>query len=150
MLQNKTKLTLTLPWLKSLAGITGQLMFSGNMILNIAVAENTRLQLPARWRSVNKAEVIRDLEEAVRELNSSNTLNFNEWHIDFLTDYIVNVHRRVHAQGAALGWKTMLTGLQRGIKRNSVTWKKYSRSFPSFSAVLYLILQKKRKLFFLI
>lgn len=50
------------------------------------------LTVACQMKGVNEAEVIRDLEEAVRELNSSNTLNFNEWHIDFLTDYIVNVH----------------------------------------------------------
>lgn len=37
-------------------------------------------------------QVIRELEEAMRDVNTSNTLNFADWHIDFLTDYIINVH----------------------------------------------------------
>ena len=41
---------------------------------------------------VDENKVIEELEGATRETNTSNTLNFNEWHIDFLTDYIVNVH----------------------------------------------------------
>jgi regulator of cell morphogenesis and NO signaling len=40
----------------------------------------------------DEGKVIKELEEAVREMNTSNTLNFADWHIDFLTDYIVNVH----------------------------------------------------------
>lgn len=52
------------------------------------------LTIACQMKGVSEEEVIRELEEAVRELNSSNTLSFNEWHIDFLTDYIVNVHHQ--------------------------------------------------------
>jgi len=38
--------------------------------------------------------LIRDLQVATRESNTSHTLNFNEWSLDFLTDYIVHVHHR--------------------------------------------------------
>jgi len=50
------------------------------------------LYIACNMNDADENQVLRELEEAVRDVNTSNTLNFNEWHIDFLTDYIVNVH----------------------------------------------------------
>lgn len=50
------------------------------------------LHTACQLSGANIDQVMTELEEAVREVNTSNTLNFNEWHIDFLTDYIINVH----------------------------------------------------------
>lgn len=50
------------------------------------------LHVACRMNGVDEELLINELEEATRETNTSNTLNFNEWHLDFLTDYIVNVH----------------------------------------------------------
>lgn len=50
------------------------------------------LHMACQIQGVEEEEVLRDLEAATREVNTSNTLDFNGWHIDFLTDYIVNVH----------------------------------------------------------
>ena len=50
------------------------------------------LHMACQINRVDENKLIEELEEAIREKNTSNTLNFNEWHIDFLTDYIVNVH----------------------------------------------------------
>jgi regulator of cell morphogenesis and NO signaling len=35
-----------------------------------------------------------ELEESIRTISLSNTLKFEDWDIDFLTDYIVNVHHQ--------------------------------------------------------
>jgi regulator of cell morphogenesis and NO signaling len=50
------------------------------------------LHIACKSNGVNEETVLKELEEAMREMNTSHTLNFAEWHIDFLTDYIVNVH----------------------------------------------------------
>ncbi|MFZ9387937.1 MAG: DUF542 domain-containing protein [Chitinophagaceae bacterium] len=50
------------------------------------------LRIACQMNGVDEEMLVRELEEATQEINVSNTLNFNEWHIDFLTDYIVNVH----------------------------------------------------------
>ena len=50
------------------------------------------LSMACEMRGLDEKVVIRELEEATRDFNNSNTLDFNSWHIDFLTDYIVNVH----------------------------------------------------------
>lgn len=36
--------------------------------------------------------VVRDLEKATRNIQVSNNLHFDEWPLDFLADYIINVH----------------------------------------------------------
>ena len=43
-------------------------------------------------KGVDENMLMKELQEAVRETNTSNTLNFNDWPVDFLTDYITNVH----------------------------------------------------------
>lgn len=50
------------------------------------------LHIACEMNGLDEAQVMKDLGNAVRDVNTSNTLDFNGWHIDFLTDYIVNVH----------------------------------------------------------
>lgn len=50
------------------------------------------LTIACQMKGVDEEAVIRELEYALRDSNTSHTLNFNDWHIDFLTDFIVNVH----------------------------------------------------------
>lgn len=52
------------------------------------------LHIACQASGADEQKVIKELEEAVRETNTSNTLNFADWHIDFLTDYIVNIHHQ--------------------------------------------------------
>jgi regulator of cell morphogenesis and NO signaling len=52
------------------------------------------LAIVCETKGLDIALVKRELERAVRSTCISNTLNFHEWHIDFLTDYIVNVHHQ--------------------------------------------------------
>ncbi|WP_127126102.1 DUF542 domain-containing protein [Pseudoflavitalea rhizosphaerae] len=50
------------------------------------------LQVACEARGVSTDLVIQDLETATRRILISPTLNFNNWPIDFLTDYLVHVH----------------------------------------------------------
>lgn len=52
------------------------------------------LHIACEMNGINEEQLLKELNEAVREQNTSNTLNFSSWHIDFLTDYIVNVHHQ--------------------------------------------------------
>jgi regulator of cell morphogenesis and NO signaling len=47
------------------------------------------LQMACVIRGIDEDKLISELEDCMREVNPSNTLDFNAWHIDFLTDYIV-------------------------------------------------------------
>lgn len=50
------------------------------------------LHIACEINGVDEEQLIQELEEATSEINTSNTLDFNSWPIDFLTDYIVNIH----------------------------------------------------------
>jgi regulator of cell morphogenesis and NO signaling len=45
-------------------------------------------------KEVDEAQIMRELIVATKEANTSNTLNFKEWPVDFLADYIINVHHQ--------------------------------------------------------
>ncbi|MBK6937937.1 MAG: DUF542 domain-containing protein [Chitinophagaceae bacterium] len=55
---------------------------------------NLPLFAACQSKGLDSKQVISDLKVAVRETNMSNSINYNDWHIDFLTDYIVNVHHQ--------------------------------------------------------
>lgn len=50
------------------------------------------LHIACEMNGLDEQQVITELRNATRGVNTSNTLDFNGWPIDFLTDYIVNVH----------------------------------------------------------
>jgi regulator of cell morphogenesis and NO signaling len=52
------------------------------------------LKMVCETKNLDIAIVKKELEEAVRTIHLSNKLKFDEWDIDFLTDYIVNVHHQ--------------------------------------------------------
>lgn len=43
-------------------------------------------------KNIETEGIISELNEATRNINLSNKINFHEWKMDFLVDYIVNVH----------------------------------------------------------
>jgi len=52
------------------------------------------LTIVCETKNLDIAVVKRELESAVRSTSIYNSLNFHEWDVDFLTDYIVNVHHQ--------------------------------------------------------
>lgn len=55
---------------------------------------NKPLKEACELKGLNIREVVSELEVASREVNIYNSIDYNDWHIDFLTDYIVNVHHQ--------------------------------------------------------
>ena len=52
------------------------------------------LQMICETKNLDVGLIKKELEDAVRTIHLSNKLNFDEWDIDFLTDYIINVHHQ--------------------------------------------------------
>jgi regulator of cell morphogenesis and NO signaling len=52
------------------------------------------LKLICETKNLDIAVIKKELEDAARTISLPNTLKFDEWNIDFLTDYIVNVHHQ--------------------------------------------------------
>lgn len=50
------------------------------------------LEMVCQAKGIDIKELTKELEQAIRYVQVPNSLPFNEWHIDFLADYIVNVH----------------------------------------------------------
>lgn len=52
------------------------------------------LEMACEMRGVDANKVQNELEAAIRTIQVSNQIDFAEWSIDFLIDYIINVHHR--------------------------------------------------------
>jgi regulator of cell morphogenesis and NO signaling len=52
------------------------------------------LKMACEMKALDMDEIKKELEKSVRNICLPNTLKFEEWDIDFLTDYITNVHHR--------------------------------------------------------
>jgi regulator of cell morphogenesis and NO signaling len=50
------------------------------------------LHQACEMKQVDEKKIVAELEEAARDTNTSTGHEYNEWHVDFLTDYIVNIH----------------------------------------------------------
>jgi len=52
------------------------------------------LETAAKMHGIELDTLLRELKSATRNIHISNSLPFDEWKLDFLADYIVNVHHR--------------------------------------------------------
>lgn len=50
------------------------------------------LEMVCKAKDLDIEQIKKELEQAIRSVQVPNNLPFNEWNIDFLADYIVNVH----------------------------------------------------------
>ena len=60
--------------------------------INYCCGGNTQLDEVCRQLNLDAAKVQDDILKATHTLNISNTLRFDEWSVEFLVDYIINVH----------------------------------------------------------
>ncbi len=52
------------------------------------------LRMVCEMRELKLENVLQDLRNVTRTINISSTIPFDEWEIDFLTDYIVKIHHK--------------------------------------------------------
>jgi len=52
------------------------------------------LDIACQNKSLNTEEIIEELNKIVQQSASNTALEFDSWEVDFLTDYILNVHHR--------------------------------------------------------
>ena len=60
--------------------------------INYCCGGNVTLEETCDSRGLDYDGILRELEQATRTISLSNKTRFNEWKIDFLIDYIVNIH----------------------------------------------------------
>ena len=74
--------------------------------INYCCGGNLPLAEACSAKQINQKEVEQDLKQATRDITLPNAINFNEWPVQFLLDYIVYVHHSylrttLPARGAA-------------------------------------------------
>src|SRR6187397_1350450 len=52
------------------------------------------LDVVCKNKNLETEAIIEELEKIVRQIPSNAALDFDSWDIDFLTDYVLNVHHR--------------------------------------------------------
>ena len=60
--------------------------------INYCCGGNLPFDEACSLKQINKSEIQKDLEEATKNVQLPNNIAFHEWPIEFLTDYIINVH----------------------------------------------------------
>src|SRR5690242_18155765 len=60
--------------------------------INYCCGGNLPLDQACELKQINKSALEKDLEEATRNIQLSNNIAYQDWPVEFLTDYIVLVH----------------------------------------------------------
>ena len=91
--------------------------------------------------------VKKELEEAVRTICLPNTLRFNKWDIDFLTDYIINVHHQ-YLRKALPEAKDYLASLVQGHQKKFSYLPELLKIFIDLSKEMFPHLQEEETIIF--
>jgi len=60
--------------------------------INYCCGGNLPLDKACELKQINKSALEKDLEEATRSIQLSNNIAYQDWPVEFLTDYIIHVH----------------------------------------------------------
>jgi regulator of cell morphogenesis and NO signaling len=60
--------------------------------INYCCGGNLPFEEACNLKQINKSDLEKDLEQATRNVQVPNTIAFDQWPVEFLTDYIVHVH----------------------------------------------------------
>ena len=84
--------------------------------INFCCGGQVSLEAACRLRDLDLDNIVNELEEATRNIHLSNSLQFEQWKIDFLVDYIINVHHAYLYQ-AIPSLELRLTSFMEGHKK---------------------------------
>lgn len=103
--------------------------------INFCCGGQVSLQATCMLGDHNYNRILNDLEEATRDIHLSNILQFDQWKIDFLIDYIINVHHAYLYQ-AIPTLELALTSFMEGHKKKYPELTKINELFLELSDVL--------------
>jgi regulator of cell morphogenesis and NO signaling len=84
--------------------------------INFCCSGQVSLQEACRLQDLDYDTIVSELEEATRNIYISNSLQFDQWRIDFLIDYIINIHHAYLYQ-AIPALELRLTSFMEGHKK---------------------------------
>ena len=106
------------------------------------------LHTACEMQGVDTDSVMKELEEATRDVKiSSADLNFNDWDIDFLTEYIVNVHHQ-YVRRALPQLKEHLDRFAEGHKKKFDYVEELQRSVNSFNKTVLVHMDQEEEIIF--
>ena len=105
------------------------------------------LKMVCDTKNLDISIVKKELEEAVRTIQLSNTLKFDEWDIDFLTDYIINVHHQ-YLRKALPEAKDYLVNFTEGHRKKFPYLPDLLKIFVELSQEMFPHLQEEEEIIF--
>jgi regulator of cell morphogenesis and NO signaling len=94
------------------------------------------LQIICETKGIDIAVIKKELEQAIRTICLPNTLKFDEWNIDFLTEYVINVHH-VYLRKALPEAKEQLLNFMEG----------HQKKFPYLADLLHVFVELSKEMF---
>ena len=105
--------------------------------INYCCSGHVSLQDACALRQLDYDHMLAELEEASRTIFISNFLAFNTWKIDFLTDYIINVHHAYLIQ-AIPALEQLLTSFMKGHQKKYPELVKIHEAFMELSTIIQI------------
>lgn len=94
------------------------------------------LKMVCETKDLDLGLIKKELEESVRTISIHNTLKFEEWDIDFLTDYIVNVHHQYMRKALAEAKDYLVTFVEG-----------HEKKFPYLPELLKIFMDLSKEMF---
>lgn len=103
--------------------------------INCCVRDDRSLLETCTSHNIDYNSLLKDLAEATRNVVISNTIQFNEWKISFLVDYIVNVHH-AYVNAAVQSLESLLAAFVEAHKPKITVFNKVLFLFRELSPLL--------------
>ena len=108
---------------------------------------NWSLKMACDMGGLDATLIREELEESMRNISISNDIEFKEWNIDFLIDYIINVHHQ-YLKAALPEAKDYLDQFAGGHKEKFNYLEPLQKIFLQMSKEIYPHMQKEEEIFF--
>ena len=115
--------------------------------INFCCSGEVSLEFACASKNLDLTTVINELEEATRNIHLPNNLRFNEWKVEFLVDYIINIHH-AYLQQAIPSLELRLVNFIEGHKKKFPELVNILDAFIELSKVLLPHIRHEEEIIF--
>jgi len=106
------------------------------------------LHVACEMKGLDTEKILKELEQVTRDVRiSSSELDFNDWDIDFLTDYLVNIHHQ-YVRKALPQLKDHLDRFADGHKKKFAYLEELQKSVNQFSRTVLVHMDQEEEIIF--